>query len=81
MSLPFFSVQFSAIVTETNVRFVAFVLKSKPGGSEGVNCHLRGKEANDIHIVLRGSKTDAEECNSVTAEMISHFRQLSQWGL
>jgi hypothetical protein len=34
----------------TNVRFVAFFFKSKPGGSESVNCHLTGKEANDIHI-------------------------------
>ena len=58
----------------TNVRFLAFFLKSKPGGSESVNCHLTGKEANDIHIVLRSSKTDTDECNSVTAEMIPHFR-------
>ena len=58
----------------TNVRFLAFFLKTKPGGKESANCHEPGKEANDIHIVLRNSKTDTDECNSMTAEMIPHFR-------
>jgi hypothetical protein len=58
----------------TSVRFVAFVLKTKAGSEESVNCHLPGKEANDFHLVLRSSKTDADECHSVTAEIIPHFR-------
>jgi hypothetical protein len=57
--------------------FVGFVLKTKPGGKESVNCELTGKEANDIHIVLANSPDDPE-CSSVTAEMIPHFRPVSQ---
>jgi hypothetical protein len=58
----------------TNVQFVAFVFKTKQGGSESVNCNLPGKEANDIHIVLSPNKTNTDECSSVTAEMVPHFR-------
>ncbi len=57
----------------TEVVFVGFVLKTKPGGAESVNCEATGKAANDIHIVLTTKFNDAE-CNSVTAEMIPHFR-------
>ena len=60
----------------TKVVFVAFVLKTRPGGAESVNCDLTGKEANDIHIVLARSPS-ATECRSVTAEMIPHFRPVS----
>ena len=42
----------AAVGEGTKVTFATFVLKTKPGGSESVNCHLTGSEANDIHIVL-----------------------------
>jgi len=60
----------------TKVVYVGFVLKTKIAGKEGVNCHLPGKAANDIHIVM-GKRPDDTECSSVTAEMIPHFRPAS----
>jgi len=38
-----------------------------------VNCKLRGKEQNDIHIVL-GRTSTADLCDSATAEISPHFR-------
>jgi hypothetical protein len=58
------------------VQYVGFIEKTKPGGSETVNCGLSGAENNDIHIVLAGTK-QAAECSSITAEMIPHLRPTS----
>lgn len=63
----------TAVGEGTKVVFVGFVLRTKLAGKESVNCHLPGKAANDIHIVL-ARRPDDTECNSVTAEMIPHFR-------
>src|SRR5207247_9200531 len=55
---------------------------TKPGqnGGEAVNCNRLGLAKNDIHIVLMplGADEHASECESVTAEMIPHFRP-SAW--
>lgn len=58
----------------------AFVLDAKhddtfPFGFKGesVNCKNSLLEWNDIHIAL-GESASAEECSSVTAEIIPHFR-------
>ena len=52
-----------------------YVLGSGPEGfkGEGVNCNNSLFEWNDIHIAL-GETAAAEECSSVTAEIIPHFR-------
>jgi len=52
-----------------------YVLGSGPEGfkGEGVNCKNSLFEWNDIHIAL-GETASAEECSSVTAEIIPHFR-------
>jgi len=58
------------------VRFVAFVVDahhSNVSNGESVNCKLRGKEDNDIHIMLGASPSTAA-CSTVTAEMSPHFR-------
>jgi len=55
------------------VQFVGFILKTRAGGSESVNCGLTGIDNNDIHIVLVEQKT-TPECGSITAEMIPHAR-------
>jgi hypothetical protein len=42
---------------------------------EAVNCDFIGVHANDLHITLMPPSTPtANECDSVTAEMIPHFR-------
>lgn len=58
----------------------AFVLDAKHDdtfpfgfGGEGVNCKNSLLEWNDIHIAL-GRLASAQECASVTAEIIPHFR-------
>ena len=47
-------------------------------GGEEVNCKKTGSEVNDIHIPLidptSPNPQTVDECNSVTAEMIPHFR-------
>jgi hypothetical protein len=45
-------------------------------GGEAVNCNMLGTDKNDIHIILMPLDSDEEtgECESVTAEMIPHFR-------
>jgi hypothetical protein len=61
----------------TVVRLVAYVMDahySNVGSGESVNCKQPDKESNDIHIVLRDSLTEQDQCNSVTAEMSPHFR-------
>jgi hypothetical protein len=52
-----------------------YVLGSGPEGfkGEGVNCNNSLFDWNDIHIGL-GETASAEECSSVTAEIIPHFR-------
>jgi hypothetical protein len=52
-----------------------YVLGSGPQGfgGEGVNCKNSLFEWNDIHVAL-GETASAEECSSVTAEIIPHFR-------
>ncbi len=52
-----------------------YVLGSGPQGfgGEGVNCKNSLFEWNDIHVAL-GETAGAEECSSVTAEIIPHFR-------
>ena len=53
-----------------------FVLGSDPHKGftgEGVNCNNSLFEWNDIHVAL-GQTAAAEECSSVTAEIIPHFR-------
>lgn len=54
-----------------------FVLGSGPQGfqGEGVNCKNSLFEWNDIHVAL-GETAASEECASVTAEIIPHFRPL-----
>jgi len=54
-----------------------YVLGSGPVGfaGEGVNCKNSLFEWNDIHVAL-GETAAAEECSSVTAEIIPHFRPL-----
>jgi hypothetical protein len=61
----------------TLVRFATFLLEahfSNVGSGENVNCKLKPKESNDIHILLTKDPADKEPCNSVTAEMSPHFR-------
>ena len=41
---------------------------------EGVNCNNSLLEWNDIHVALVGTATAKDECSSVTAEIIPHFR-------
>jgi hypothetical protein len=54
----------------------------RPGskGGEAVNCNVLGVDKNDFHIVLMpiGSNDQTDECQSVTAEIIPHFRP-STW--
>jgi hypothetical protein len=59
------------------VRLAAFVMDahySNLGKGESVNCKEPDKESNDIHIVLADNDKEADQCNSVTAEMSPHFR-------
>lgn len=61
----------------TLVSLVAFVQKVKRGGKESVNCNVtKGTPLLDSHIVLV-PKAHAEECDSVTAEAIPHFRPVA----
>lgn len=76
----------------TVVQFVAMMrgahisdcTRPRPGknGGEAVNCNTLGTDKNDIHIVLMplDEGPDASECDSVTAEIIPHFRPES-WAL
>src|SRR5262249_25615709 len=67
------------------VTLAAWVLRAKnsnTSGGENVNCTVSGKDSNDIHIVLAELVSHAnlndDECSSVTAEAIPHFRP-SSW--
>lgn len=62
-------VQLKAFVKEAHI--------SDCNGGEEVNCKSTGPEVNDIHIPLvdpASNPQTEDECNSVTAEMIPHFR-------
>lgn len=62
------------------VHVVAFIMKAKYsdlGGGESVNCNQPHEDQNDIHIALVNSATATNECTSVTAEMIPHYRPRS----
>lgn len=70
------------------VRLVAYVQKAKysdagppdPGqkAGESVNCNQESTTDNDVHIALVTDPKDDNECDSVTAEMIPHYRP-SAW--
>lgn len=58
------------------VRLVAFIIDahySNVSNGETVNCMLHGEDNNDIHIML-GWNVGDDVCQSVTAEMLPHFR-------
>jgi hypothetical protein len=63
-------VQLKALVREAHI--------SDCDGGEAVNCNKTGPDVNDIHIPLAdptvANSRTLDECNSVTAEMIPHFR-------
>lgn len=63
-------VQIKAFVKEAHI--------SDCNGGEEVNCKKTGPQVNDIHIPLvdpaSPNPQTVDECNSVTAEMIPHFR-------
>ena len=61
---------------ESVVKLVAYVAEVKRGGKEDVNCKLTKSAFIDLHVVLV-SHPDAEECRSVTAEVIPHFRPVA----
>jgi len=76
---------FAALYTTTNgdtigegsvVRFAAWVMKFRAGGSESVNCGRTKKDEIDLHIVLiaNSDRENTPECSSVTAEISPHFR-------
>ncbi len=61
------------------VRFVAFMMHGKhsntgAGNGEQVNCKGESPEDNDIHLYLSWIRNEVRDCNSVTAEIIPHFR-------
>lgn len=59
------------------VELVGFIIDahySNVSNGESVNCKKRGRESNDIHIVLDESKSVTDFCHTVTAEMSPHFR-------
>lgn len=58
------------------VRMKAFLVEAHHadlGGGESVNCNGATESENDIHIALAATP-DAEECDSVSAEISPHFR-------
>jgi hypothetical protein len=61
----------------TLVQFVGFLFNahfSNVGSGELVNCKLKAKPDNDIHIELMKNAKEEDECQGVTAEMSPHFR-------
>jgi hypothetical protein len=60
----------------TLVRLVAYTKKVRRGGSETVNCQLTKGALVDLHVVLV-PQPDADECDSITAEVIPHYRPLA----
>jgi hypothetical protein len=66
------------LVARVRVAHISDCQKPAAGktGGEAVNCNTLGMASNDIHIVLMplGADDHTSECESVTAEMIPHFR-------
>jgi len=61
------------------VRMKAFLIEAHHadlGNGESVNCNGPNEEDNDIHIAL-GPESGTQECDSVSAEISSHFRPAS----
>ena len=63
----------SLIGEGTVVRHRAFLLHAKAAGNESVNCGLGGFASHDLHLELVQVQDD-DPCDSLTAEMIPHFR-------
>ena len=55
------------------VRLVGFIIDTKAGSSESVNCNRTKIVNNDIHIAL-GKDPNDDECDGVIAEISPHFR-------
>jgi hypothetical protein len=72
-------VQFVAKIRGAHISDCRTPSPGKNGG-EAVNCNLLGTDKNDIHMVLMALDADdhTSECESVTAEIIPHFRP-SAW--
>jgi hypothetical protein len=68
-------VQFVAMMRAAHISDCRKPAPGKSGG-EAVNCNQLGMDKNDIHIVLMplDATEHTSECDSVTAEMIPHFR-------
>jgi hypothetical protein len=61
------------------VRMKAFLIEAHYadlGAGESANCNGKKEPDNDIHIAF-GSKADSQECESVSAEIIPHYRPAS----
>ena len=61
------------------VRMKAFLIEAHHadlGAGESVNCNGGTEEQNDIHMAM-GTNADTKECESVSAEIIPHYRPAS----
>jgi hypothetical protein len=61
------------------IRMKAFLIEAHHadlGGGESVNCNGATEEQNDIHMAM-GSQPNAQECESVSAEISPHYRPAS----
>jgi hypothetical protein len=64
---------------EKVIRMMAFLIEAHHadlGSGESVNCGNTDEPGNDVHIAFADAP-DAQECNSVTAEISPHFRPAS----
>lgn len=81
-NLPTSRSQFEGMDEGKPVRFVGYILEAHNAdltSGESVNCGVKNDVAsNDIHIALVGQPGIADECQSITAEMIPHYRP-STW--
>lgn len=57
----------------TIVQIVGFIDEAHYAGPESVTCHETGQDQVDIHVAL-GETPNADVCDSVTAEIIPHYR-------
>ncbi len=58
------------------MQFVGFIIEAHYSdvlSGESVNCNLPGDSTNDIHVAI-GQQLTSLECESITAEIIPHFR-------
>jgi hypothetical protein len=61
------------------IRMKAFLVEAHHadlGSGESVNCNGATEELNDVHIAF-GAQANTQECDSVTAEIIPHYRPAS----